>query len=78
MARISAQVSLYPLCQFPWRIPRRPSSLPWGGFIVMAVVTRVHRKLERGVRIVPIGGRKSPYSSAFIRVHLRPISDEVH
>ena len=24
---------------FPWGIPRRPSSLPWGGFIGMAVVT---------------------------------------
>jgi len=37
---------------------------------------RVHRKLKRGIRVVPVD-MKSPYSSAFIRVHLRPISDEV-
>jgi len=30
--------------------------------------SRVHRKLERGVRIVPINERRSPYSSAFICV----------
>ncbi len=28
---------------FPWEIPRRPSSLPWGGFIGMAVVTEQNR-----------------------------------
>ncbi len=38
---------------------------------------RVHRKLERGVRIVRVF-KENPRPSAFIRVYLRPISGEVY
>jgi len=54
------------------------ASLPQEYARLVSQHIKVHRKLDRSVRIMPKISRKNPCSSASIRVHPRPISDEVY